>query len=80
MFGINYVLRTLQVSPRATREHGLYILLLRTVCKKIKKVFFVWCFSSFRREDQLADVSLILQALSNTKMHVYLRRAKFGIY
>ena len=88
MFGINYVLRTLQVSPRATREHGLYFLSLRTVCAEIKKVFFVWCFSSFRREDQLADVSLMLKALSNTKigfnnaltMHVYLRRAKFGIY
>lgn len=90
LFGINYVLRTLQVSPRATREHGLYFLSLRTVCEEIK-VFFVWYFSSFRREDQLADVSLILEALSNTKigfinascvltMHVYLRRAKFGIY
>lgn len=73
---------------RATREHGLYFLLLRTVCEEIKKVFFVWRFSSFRREDQLADVSLILEALSNTKigfnnaltMHVYLRRAKLGIY
>ena len=88
MFGINYVLRTLQVSPRTTREHGLYFLSLRTVCAEIKKVFFVWCFSSFRREDQLADVSLMLKALSNTKigfnnaltMHVYLKRAKFGIY
>ena len=88
MYGINYVLRTLQVSPRATREHSLYFLLLRTVCEEIKKVFFVWCFSSFRREDQLADVSLILEALSNTKigfnnaltMHVYLRPPKFGIY
>ena len=77
MYGINYVLRTLQVSPRATREHGLYFLLLRRRC-----------FSSFRREDQLADVSLILEALSNTKigfnnaltMHVYLRRPKFGSY
>ena len=73
---------------RATREHGLYFLLLRTVCEEIKKVFIVWRFSSFRREDQLADVSLILEALSNTKigfnnaltMHVYLRRAKLGIY
>ena len=32
MYGINYVLRTLQVSPRATREHGLYFLLLRRRC------------------------------------------------
>lgn len=88
MFGINYVSRTLQVSPRATREHSLYFLLLRTVCEEIKKVFFVWRFSSFRCEDQLADVSLILEALSNTKigfnnaltMHVYLRRAKLGSY
>ena len=88
MFGIKYVLRTLQVSPEPQENTAFIFLLLRTVCEEIKKVFFVWRFSSFRREDQLADVSLILEALSNTKigfnnaltMHVYLRRAKLGIY